>query len=80
MRTTLTLDPDLAAELKRLSRLSGAAWKDVVNETIRKGLAATPPVEPSRYETPVSDPGPPAVQGIHGVHELLAIAEGDDYR
>ncbi len=80
MRTTLTLDADLAAALKKLARRSGTTWKEVVNSTLRKGLDATPPARRKRYETPVSDPGPAAVQGIHGVHELLALAEGDDYR
>ena len=40
MRTTLTLDDDLAAELDRTARRLGRSFKDVVNETIRRGLAA----------------------------------------
>lgn len=38
MRTTLTLDDDLAAELARVARRLGRSFKDVVNETIRRGL------------------------------------------
>lgn len=40
MRTTLTLDDDLAAELNRTARLSGRSFKEVVNAVIRKGLSA----------------------------------------
>ena len=42
MRTTLTLDPDVAQELK--ARMAGrkASFKEVVNETLRQGLAAKP--------------------------------------
>ena len=40
MRTTLTLDDDLAAELNRTARLSGRSFKDVVNAVIRQGLSA----------------------------------------
>jgi hypothetical protein len=41
MRTTLTLDDDLAARLETLSQRRGVPFKQVVNETIRKGLAPT---------------------------------------
>ncbi|MCP9926751.1 CopG family transcriptional regulator [Cyanobium sp. CH-040] len=40
MRTTLTLDDDLAEALSRSARLSGRSFKDVVNAAIRRGLAA----------------------------------------
>lgn len=39
MRTTLTLDPDVAAKLKTLTRKTGRAFRDVVNDTLRRGLA-----------------------------------------
>ena len=42
MRTTLTLDDDVAAKLKSLSRRTGRAFRDVVNEALRRGLAKTP--------------------------------------
>ena len=38
MRTTLTLDDDLAESLHRKARLSGRSFKQVVNEAIRSGL------------------------------------------
>lgn len=40
MRTTLTLDDDVADKLKRLARRSGRAFREVVNETLRRGLLA----------------------------------------
>jgi hypothetical protein len=39
MRTTLTLDDDVAAKLKAESRRAGIPFRDVVNETLRRGLA-----------------------------------------
>jgi hypothetical protein len=39
MRTTLTLDDDVAAKLKAESRRAGRSFHDVVNETLRRGLA-----------------------------------------
>jgi hypothetical protein len=39
MRTTLTLDDDLAESLNRTARLTGRSFKAVVNEAIRRGLS-----------------------------------------
>jgi hypothetical protein len=38
MRTTLTLDDDLAKELQDAARNSGKSFKEIVNETLRHGL------------------------------------------
>lgn len=43
MRTTITLDDDVAARLKSLARRSGLAFRQVVNDTLRRGLARTSP-------------------------------------
>ena len=40
MRTTLTLDDDVAAKLKAESRRAGRPFKEIVNETLRNGLAS----------------------------------------
>jgi len=39
MRTTLTLDDDVAAKLKAESRRAGRPFRDIVNETLRRGMA-----------------------------------------
>jgi len=38
MRTTLTLDEDVARQLREISRRNGESFKEVVNSTLRKGL------------------------------------------
>lgn len=38
MRTTLTLDDDLARQLQETARRSGESFKAVVNATVRRGL------------------------------------------
>lgn len=40
VRTTLTLDDDVAAKLKATARRSGRGFREVVNETLRRGLMA----------------------------------------
>lgn len=39
MRTTLTLDDDLAQSLKERARLLDLPFKQVVNDTLRRGLS-----------------------------------------
>ena len=39
MRTTLTLEDDVAAKLKAEVRKSGKPFKQIVNATLREGLA-----------------------------------------
>jgi hypothetical protein len=46
VRTTLTLDDDVAAKLKAAVRRSGRPFRDVVNETLRRGLVAASPDKP----------------------------------
>jgi hypothetical protein len=43
MRTTLTLDEDVAVKLKAESRRAGRSFREVVNETLRRGLASRRP-------------------------------------
>ncbi|MGH8146219.1 MAG: hypothetical protein ACREPY_07790 [Rhodanobacteraceae bacterium] len=40
MRTTITLEPDVEALLKRAMRERGINFKDAVNQAVRAGLAA----------------------------------------
>ena len=51
MRTTLTLDDDVARELHRMERGTQRSFKELVNELLRKGLAsgARPISAPTRF-------------------------------
>lgn len=55
MRTTLTIDDDLATALKALARSSGKTFKAVVNEVMRRGLMTgekpVPDREPFKVES-----------------------------
>ena len=55
MRTTLTLDDDVASELRERMRRDGRSMKDLVNDLLRRGLrsgdAPLPGREPVRIET-----------------------------
>ena len=54
MRTTLTLDNQLAKALKEIAHRTGKPFKDVVNETLRGGLqkkGVQPKPKPYRLKT-----------------------------
>jgi hypothetical protein len=57
MRTTLTLEKDVAAALENLQKKRDATFKDVVNEALRRGIKAmSAPGKPQPFQTKVHDP------------------------
>ncbi len=83
MRTTLTLDDDVAAALNRVRKARKMGLKEAVNEAIRRGLAqmargADEPRPP--YRTPAVSLGRCLVSSIDDVAEALAVAEGESFR
>jgi hypothetical protein len=82
MRTTLTLDEDVAALLARVRKARRAGLKETVNEALRQGLRqmSAPPPKRKPYETPSWDLGKPLIDNLDNIAEVLAYAEGEDYR
>lgn len=83
MRTTLTLEPDVATEIKRLRRQGDRSFKDLVNEILRLGLRAMSqrgrPETKKPFQTPTADLGKPLID-LDNIAEAIAIAEGECYR
>lgn len=52
MRTTITLEPDVAARLERRVRERGITFKEAVNSALRLGLDADQPPVPEPYVVP----------------------------
>jgi hypothetical protein len=42
VRTTVTLDPDVDAELRRIARERGVSFKVALNEAVRAGVGRAP--------------------------------------
>jgi hypothetical protein len=83
MRTTLTLDPDVAVALERWKEARGLSLKVAVNEAIRHGLKALEaPPEKARppYRIRPWSAGRLLVENVDDVAEALAAAEGEDFR
>ena len=82
MRTTLTLDDDNAVRLERLRKARDSSLKEVVNETIRRGLDEidATPKRREPFRTKVLDLGTPLYQSPEELKNLIAEIDQDDDR
>lgn len=81
MRTTLTIDDDVAALLEHLRKKRSASLRDLVNEALRKGLQemAAAPKQREQFRTRSVDLGQLRIASIDNIAEVLAIAEGEAF-
>jgi hypothetical protein len=61
MRTTVTLDPDVEALLRKPVRQRGEPFKQALNAAIRDGLASARRKPAKRFRQPTFDMGSPMV-------------------
>jgi hypothetical protein len=83
MRTTLTIDEDVAVELEQLRRKRRASLKAVINEALRRGLAEmgkSRKANRKRFVTEPFDAGAVRVSSLDNVAEVLAAVEGEAFR
>lgn len=82
MRTTLTIDDDVAAQLEQLRRSEDKSLKEVVNQTLRRGLEqANGPGKPRKpFRTRSVSIGRCLIGSLDDISEVIAIAEGEDHK
>ncbi len=82
MRTTLTLEEDVAAWLNRLRKSRNVSLKSLINEALRRGLRQIEePQRPrTRHTTRGVTLGRCLLGNVDDVGETLAIAEREAYR
>lgn len=84
MRTTLSLDDDVAALIERLRAERGTGLKVLVNQALRQGLReleGKPKPQPSeRYRTPGVDLGRCRLASLDDVAAALAAGEGEGFQ
>jgi|HubBroStandDraft_1064217.scaffolds.fasta_scaffold2162177_1 hypothetical protein len=80
MRTTLTLDDDVAALLTQLQEQRKATLKEVVNEALRKGLLELerPPKPRELFRTETFETGKCALPNMECVSEVLDWLDNQD--
>ena len=80
MRTTVTIDDDVAVELARIrGQRGGSSFKKVINDTLRAGLAHAAASRPPRrqYRTRPVSLGRCKLDSIDDTARVIAIAEGE---
>ena len=81
MRTTLTIDDDVAASLERLRKARDASLKELINEALRRGIKemSARPKRREPFRTREVDAGE-ALIPLDNISEALAIAEGESFK
>ena len=79
MRTTLTLEDDVAKRIERLRKRRGLTLRDVVNQALREGLPQLEAPKRARktHTTKAVSLGGCLIGNIDDTAEVLAVAEGD---
>src|SRR4030095_5197175 len=83
VRTTLTLDDDVARELQRLQEQRREPFRQTVNFVLRAGftvLARNVPRGRKAYRTEPVSLGSPRLKTLDDISEVLAFAEGEEHR
>jgi hypothetical protein len=82
MRTTLTLDDDVAAMTERLRRARDASLKDIVNKALRREPSdlTSGPKRREPFKTKTVALGQMRLSTIDNIGESLAIAEGEAFK
>jgi plasmid stability protein len=81
IRTTVTLDDDVAARLKRESRSRGASFKDTLNDLLRAALLSAD-TKPRRRTLRIKPSHMGYKPGLNydNIESLLEYGEGDRHR
>jgi hypothetical protein len=84
MRTTLTIDDDIAVRLAEMRAEDGERFKTLLNRVLRAGLAALRAEErraPARtFSTRTHRARCLLPEGMESTHDMLAFAEGEDWK
>jgi metal-responsive CopG/Arc/MetJ family transcriptional regulator len=82
MRTTVTLDDDLAVRLDQRRAERGMTFRDALNDAVRRGLAAAEEQEQAGPMAVTTRPlalGRRLISDSDNVAEALAVAEGETF-
>lgn len=78
MRSTLTIDPDVAALLKQLLKERGTSFKQIVNEALRRGISQLKKGPQTRKPFKVKPFNTRLLIDVSSTSRALEIAEGEN--
>ena len=80
MRTTLSLDEEVAERLRQEMATSKRSFKQVVNDVLRRGLRLTAPLRKKRYRVrPHASPFHPAIDPAR-LNQVVDELEGASFK
>lgn len=80
MRTTLTIDPDIAVILKQTAKKTERPLKQIVNDALRRGLAILDAQKPARPFKTKPFKGTRLLMDVTSTSRALAEAEGENHK
>ena len=82
MRTTLTLDDDVAVALEKMRRNRDMGLKELVNDALRRGLKdmSARPKQREPFQTNPVSLGRLRISSLDNIAETLAAAEGEGFK
>jgi len=82
MRTTLSLDPDVAILLEKVRKTRRLSFKQAVNEALRAGLTqlTAPSPHPASFHSETVDLGRCLIGNLDDISEALAAGEGESFK
>jgi hypothetical protein len=82
MRTTITLEDDVAVRLEREMKKRGTSFKGVVNDVLRAGLDTleAPRRDRKIFRTEPLDLGGSLIGSLDNIEEVLCRVEGEDHK
>lgn len=78
MRTTVTLDPDVEALLRKLMREKGLSFKQALNRAVREGVGNRPVPRARPYRLPTRRMGYRPEVGLDRALSLAAALEDEE--
>lgn len=81
MRTTLTIEPKVAAKLKEFIRENDLSLKSAVNELLKRGLSSSMKNKsPKKFSTEPHDAKEILVSGIENIGAMLSMLDEESLK
>ena len=82
MRTTITLDDDVASMINQLKKNENKPFKQIVNELLRAAITGKKSAQKQnkKYSTPVVTESRCLYPNLDNISDILAVAEKEDYK